>query len=465
MSTHSNDKRLLLYGTFLFAIISSLLSSIYAAIVLRGLFADGAYYLLHMMASGSFALWEPARTVAHGFQQFATVLLLKTGVSDLDSIAQFFGLNLLLLPLILVVSSFFFLPTDCRHLFLLPLCFYLAGALSSSFLAVGASVVAASYFWPLFFLILFMRGSHLSRLLTLPASIATVLMHEVYLFLGPVLMAATVHRFRAASRRIDRLFFLTLTLIFLCTTVVALYFVVFPRSVLNRAAFIDDMVHFAFLFRGTDINVPAVFGIFVFAGIVAGLAIRKSDSRLKSVVLIATGVGTIIAALSPMVSDGMLSPWLQFSARDFGALCVPLLVLIGLTSRSSPRVRDHLRSRFTLVMIVLLAVGQVGWHVTASLQWHRYVSVFRDTLDENCGLVGFEEAVQGYPKQVQDDVWKMTCQWTNPTMSLLLSRDGEVKTIVANPEHGGWEPFDPRLPGWYANDRYFDLTTYRSCAD
>jgi hypothetical protein len=116
-------------------------------------------------------------------------------------------------------------------------------------------------------------------------------------------------------------------------------------------------------------------------------------------------------------------------------------------------------------MIVLLAVGQVGWHVTASLQWHRYVSVFRDTLDENCGLVGFEEAVQGYPKQVQDDVWKMTCQWTNPTMSLLLSRDGEVKTIVANPEHGGWEPFDPRLPGWYANDRYFDLTTYRSCAD
>ena len=460
MLANHNDSARLLRRTCLFSVMLCLLVVIAAAYALRGLFADGSFYLLNIMASEIFAFMEPSRITAHAIQQWLTVCLLKTGLSDTLWLARVFTFSMLASPLLFIGLSYFLLPRDLKCLFLFPLFYYLAGTMSSSFLALGEAQIAGSYFWFVLFLILFVEYNHLTRAFTILAALLTLAMHEAYAFLGPLLMIACFYRFRKALNNSDRVFFIVLSLTFLCATVAAFYFTLLPRSEENRGFFISDMIHLRFLLHGFKVNIPAVLGILVAIGIFCGATTRIP--RFRSVILISTSLAALFAAFAPLLSERTLSPAAQFSARNYGALLIPVLCLLCAAAMSKPAIRSICRARFTLAMIFVLAVGQSGWHLSATLQWQRYVDVFREILDENHGLISFAEAIQGYAPETRRNINNMTWVWTSPTMSLLLAKDGNVQTIVANPERNTWQPFDPRAPGWLANERYFNLGAYFS---
>jgi hypothetical protein len=56
----------------------------------------------------------------------------------------------------------------------------------------------------------------------------------------------------------------------------------------------------------------------------------------------------------------------------------------------------------------------------------------------------------------------MDWDWTNPTLSFVLSPHGRVASVIASDDRSGWHPFDPADPGDLPDGRRFDTSRYRA---
>jgi hypothetical protein len=435
--------------------------SVYAGLALRGLTADGAFFLLLLLMEKWFALFEPSRVFTLALEQLPTVLLLRSGIATLESAAICYSLSLMVIPVVLVWISYGILPREHRYRFVFPLFFYLAGVMSSSFIGFG---VAGGYFWCLLFLVLHIPLRTATRGLLVLLSLPTLLLNEMYVFLGPILVIASSVRLRSATAGRDRLLLRGLQMVYLGATLAAAYFIAFPRSSANRESVVDAMFGLKLIVQDGLVNPPVILGIFAGLGLIIGLPSGKGITTRRSAILAAVSIAAGVTAISPMISERAFSLVAQFAARYYAECLIPLLCITMWWVSTSPALQKALRSRFTVAMLVILAAGQTGWHLATTHHWLRYLGTFREILDTKCGVVELEDALEGYPVATQENVRRMTWGWTNPTMSLILSPGGRVRTIVANPVGVEWQPFDPRNPGRYADSDFFDLAEFEQCS-
>jgi hypothetical protein len=55
----------------------------------------------------------------------------------------------------------------------------------------------------------------------------------------------------------------------------------------------------------------------------------------------------------------------------------------------------------------------------------------------------------------------MSATWTYPSLSILLSPNGRVASMIVPPRNVRWQPFDPANPSELPQSRRFDLSIYR----
>lgn len=95
---------------FLLAIIISTATMLYSVSEMRGMFADGSYYMVRVLASKDFYLLEPARKLVQILRQSLLILGMRSGVTDLPTLARLFTLGALGWPIILTSVCWFILP-------------------------------------------------------------------------------------------------------------------------------------------------------------------------------------------------------------------------------------------------------------------------------------------------------------------------------------------------------------------
>lgn len=440
----------------------------YAAIALRGLYADGAFYLLYIILNQDFVFWESARKVVHALQQWPVVLAMKAGIADTITLARIYGLTMLLTPITLIILAYFALPQERKYLFVFPVFYYLAAIMSAAFAAIGEAQIAGAYFWLLYFLILFYRTSILiQKLALLVLSCPIILMHETYAIIAPVLAAAAVYRFIRSGKTVDQVFFGLLALYFVAVAIMAMSFILIPRSAEYRTGYMSyfSLVReLGFLGHHGYVNPPAVLGLLTGLILLLGwLRSEKSFSWLSQPLLAMFWLTALVAGISPLLSDRASFPALQFDARSYGPLLIPVMALITISAISSMAVKTYCESTFIKATVLALAIGQCGWHFFMTREWQQYLTTFHEGLAQHRGLIAFEDFYAEIPPERRRSVDKMTWTWTNPTLSILLANNGDIQTIIANPKTTQWEPFDPRL----LNDalmrsHHFDFTAYRA---
>src|SRR5438067_6025724 len=97
-------------NVFLLSIVLSTATTLYSVSEMRGMFADGSNYIVHVLASEDFYLLEPARKVVQLLQQSFLILGIQSGVTDLPTLARLFTLGALGWPIILTASCWLILP-------------------------------------------------------------------------------------------------------------------------------------------------------------------------------------------------------------------------------------------------------------------------------------------------------------------------------------------------------------------
>jgi hypothetical protein len=444
--------------------------SIYAALTLRGLFADGALVLLRLVDSGTFlADWDPPRWTAHVLQQFPAILGMRLGIDDPEPLGVLLSLGMYVVPLAFVAGSYFLLPRGHRSFFLFPLFHYLAGSQAGGFNGSAEAPVATAYFWFLLFLILFRTDGPIGRGAAVLIAIPALWLHEALALLGPLLAAAAILRLRRTDgpSPIGRTVLGALALWFAGVAAYDFY-VVYARGA-SRDGFMLATFALGFLFAPDleewtlRVNVPALLGLVC----AAAIAFIWWESRPGQIRPTRAALGAFAALAVALVAGtlwhGVLfSPRAQFDARSWGAVVSLPLGVLCLGSLLEPGWRAIWERRSTVALVSMLAAAQLGWQTIATDFWSSYVRDFRAVLARHEGLVPWKDALLDLPPEERWVLRRMVWDWTNPSLSFVLSPHGRVVSVIGSEGADPWHPFDPADPGDLPAGARFDTTPYRA---
>lgn len=428
-----------LIGWALFAmVLAAAFVQIYAGVELLGLRWDGAPFLRDIVSVGTFNLYERPRVTTQIILELPTVLALRAGIRDPQTISVIWSLTLQLAPLLVTCASYFVLPRRYKIFFAMPVFSYFAGASNVATAGLIEGPTATACFWVIFYFLLFAPDRWLAHLAMAIGALSTLALHEIMAVLAPVLALGACWRAAQATSG-SRLFYYGLAAFFLLVMAVHIGHVFVPRSVTNRDGFLNQLFGFKWLYTAAkQLNVPAILGLLACLAISA-MGLFPKQARWIAVLF---GIATITLLLTAQ-RNGIAE---QFYARNHPALLSLPLSLVILAALRWPQLALRFLSQHTLhaaVVLSFLATGTLVTQIRGTNGWAEYVSLFRNALASRTGLVEWETLMQEVPAQDARILTAMNFPFANPDMSLMLAPGGRVQSIIMNPRTtrwGGWRP-------------------------
>lgn len=449
------------------ALVATAAVAMYAALELRPLYADAAYYLQRILEFEDFFLAAPARRTVEWIRQTPVLAAAKFGVTDLRALSFLLSLSFALTPIAITALCWTVLPRERKAFFVFPLLHFFAGTLAGIFSAQQEGAAAAAGFWFILLFLLFRTTNTRAVDISIALSVPIVVLHEAMLFLGPVLAFAAAVRAREAPVRADRIAFVLLALWCLIAAAIQVDFIANPRHAGHGAGYLRDFLKGAWLVgENGSINLSAALGMagLALVGVLALLQMRDESRWRRTGWMLVVGFGGIAACALVFlaVADRMLDMGPQFRSRNHCLLLSLPLALAALYAYLRP---DSFRVsviRQAAVLCAVMAAAGAAWQIVGVVQWSRSLAVFRSMLSENRGFVEWDEALARLPPERRRLMRLMIHEWVVSPMSIVLSPGGKVSTIVGVTKPRGFRPFDPLDPEKLPGSRYWDTAPYRA---
>ena len=416
----------------------SVLIQAYAGAMLRGVYADGAFFANQILAHKGIVIIQPARSMAEMIDQWPVTAAMRLGMRTPHEVALAFSLTTNILPGIIMLLCLPALPRDARPFFVFPAFVYFAGTLTAQFASTTEGLVATSYVWLLLCLIAFGRLTFVRLVLILVLSAASLHLHEQMLFLGPVLAAACLLRWRDEKRVLPRAILGLAAICVLAGAWIGLEYLLHPLDVSERSAFFANLLGFNWLYvRGAGCNLPCALGIMAVLCICAGL-LRPRWGRTTVVTFTALAVPLSVGAFW---CDWLVVPSTQFFARDNGALIsFPLGILLLLARLHGPTAVKMTQGTIAGIVVVLGLTVSL-WHVSGTAKWSCFLAHFAEVLDRRGGIIPWNAVVQPAGSRAAVVSAMMMWPWTNPDLSLVALQRRCVTSVIDNPPGVGWQPY------------------------
>jgi hypothetical protein len=450
-----------LAGVFLLVLSLAFATALFASIYARGIFQDGVYYLYRIAERQWFHLVDPARTTVQALRQAPIVLLTLFSELSLFERGQ-------VLTFVMLCAICWWIAPACRKGWIIfPILHLTVGFSATSFNAVGETAIATSFWWCMFFLLLFRTRDPASQTLFVVLCVLAFRLHEGAFPLMLVLLLACVIRLMSATARRERVFLTLSILLIVSITVYELRWVIDPRVPADRTQVLHGLANFEYIFHGGHLNLPLVTGtvaVFAIAGVMLIQWLLPGSSaplRTRQLAISFCAFSIAAAAVSIFVETGF-SPDAQVMARyhpvfvSFGLG----LVMLGFSTWAIPE-RIWLQPA-TLVIISALCLVQTIADVTATLRWREYIADLQTRLTATRGLIRWEDTlVSGNP--TRDANWRlMSIEWVIPLVCIVFAKNGLVTTMIDPRPEMTFRPVDPAKPDRLPAVRGIDFSPYRA---
>lgn len=425
---------------------------VHAVFAARVLYADGVNFFVNILANGAVSDGGRAfaRLYANALTEAPLLTLVRLEVTNMEILGYAYAIGLYL-PYVACILVWLWATRKAKAYRLFLLMYLFACAMNSEFFLVSESHAAAALTFALLPLLLFrIPWGPGTACLALALAAPTVRSYESMLILGPILAAACAWRGMKSSHTLTRVGWGAFMCWFLSGAVVALSEVLNPSLPESQTAvsFLEDAVE---LFRDNMLGLLAgnlnlhFAAILSMAGMVLAVSSLVVSHRLLKNLVVGFAVGSALLLLLLAVFPAMMEVGLHYKARVLNAI-VPLFLGLGLLVLRVKSVDLSRRVGLAFMVMLILGVFQCGWHLIATNQWAGYVSIFREELSKGEGYIQFEDTLLAERRIGRQSVSGMNWPWTAPLMSIVLTPDGEVGSIIANPQPTEWEPFDPVNP-------------------
>lgn len=439
--------------------------SLFAALPARGLFQDGVYYLYRIAVSGGFHLVDPARTLVQAARQAPVVMLTRLTDMSLFERGQVFTFVLLILPVVVCAPCWLIAPRRHKGWIVFPLLHVTVGFAATSFNAIGEAALATSYWWLLFFLILFRTRTIGSQFVFLLLCVPAFALHEGAFPLMAVLIVACGWRYRSADSAVERGFLALGIVIVLAILLREVWWVIEPRVAFDRTLVLDGLASFAFLVTDGHLNLPVVTGLagcLAIGGLVLAAYRAPAGARTWQRIVLLAFCGVWLLAALALGAEWSFSPGSQTLARYhpvFVSVGLALVMLV-LVSREVPE-RIWLQPGICLIVAMLMLL-HAGADIVATMRWRAYVADLQSRLSNERGLIRWGDTlVTGDARR--DVNWRlMSIEWVIPLVSIAFARDGIVQSLIDPRPQMTFRPVDPTKPDRMPALRGIDFAPYQA---
>lgn len=404
-------------------IVLIILNAAYGTYAVRGLYADGSYYLWNILERRSFFFLGPSRATAQFATQLPVVAAINLGVNNVAILARLQSFGTVMIPMMVWALALFVLFKSSAF-WPFVACFAVT-FLNSGFFSVGEFNFAVSFV--ALSAALLIRGD-----LTRPRCIALLvcavmlpLSYECLVFLGPLLILLSILRLSQLSHdlRLHRWPIYSLLVagcLYLIATVLAAFWILHPRDGGNLSGAANLM--WPIRLDPGQLTVSGILaGLYVAAWLLAG-------ERMQLIATITLGIGSLALLVPALWSP----PWLSYISRS--DTCLAFFGLVSVISVAailrSDSVRQSTTIRYTnyfwiasFSLVVVLFVPFIA-HTWAWTQW---VSSFQTNVITKHGFQTDAGTVQKF-----DPNSLYVSSYTNPALSQLLTT-GTDQGIILSP--------------------------------
>jgi hypothetical protein len=439
------------------------LAGLYAAFSHRGLFADGSYYLVKVVQQQDFYVVFPPRKLVQALQQAPVIPLVRMTTLSLAELGKVHSLSMLLIPILLCAVCWPILPPERKSWIIFPILHLTIGVSASSFAAVGEAAIAAGYFWPLLFLLLFRTRRPISQALFLLLCLAAFWLHEAAIVLMPVLLLVCWLRLKEARSLREQAFLALSAILILSIIAYEIRWFIYPYRPDELSSYLENLTAGFFVAGYGRVNLPAVTGALALVAISSVVILQifkpaEVAARGSLPVVIVFACWALLAALCAWFVDAAFAPYLQFQARYHPVFVSALLALAAIAANHWQSLEHAITRPPVLIVTLALCFAQILWDVAATTRWRSYLDDFRARLANSTGLIPWEQTLDtGDP--VKDREWRLLA-WQMPAMSLIFADGMRIRSIIANPV-GHWQPFDLSNPDALPKLRGVDYGPYR----
>ena len=408
--------------------ISSL--AIFHIFCLRGIYADGASFLVKILEKGTFENWDQSRRFVQIITQAPVVLALKLGISNFITLKALHSLGLFFFPTLLWIlalirlkgEKFFWLYFTLFSLIYLNTSFYSIGEFNLTYSMVGYSFAI---------LISLKRIDFKHGLFHILISLTLVRSYEALIFLGPLLGLACILRIHNPEVPLgeNRIWFYIPIFFYSLATAVSGLSILHPRDPGNLKGALGSLNH---LVENKQLLISLIISLLYFSAYFFPLG-RSLKQGITCVIVILN-----TALLFP---TNWATPFQHYQGRSLvGIILFVSLSILLIEARFGSKwnwikKRDtnsnHLIKWITpcLLFMVLSTID-----ISQTIGHFSYLREFSSFVNSHTGFYPIEKTGIDYKKYG----WP----WTQPSLSLLLRESEENTAIVLNrADYMGWQPY------------------------
>jgi hypothetical protein len=431
----------------LYRIVAVLLWALaaYNSYACRGLFWDGAAFLVNVVDFRAFHDFYPARAHVGWVTQLPLLVALRLGVTDMNLLAMIQSAALFALPAGLYQLALARLRSEpvlfatvlaAIAIVYLPTSFFIIGEYNAAYAAVTAAMAV----------LLTTNGSRRDGAILVGLGALCLRSYEAMIYLGPLLAAAVLWatwRRNKSGDDVARLLGTIAALAFLGGAVVSGATMVeywhHPHFVQVRAAVADFWQNLQFM-------IPFC-GLLIFAAV---SLVHPSWLRGRGPILL-IGLAVVLMIVLPWVRlvrpETFLFPPSHYVARTAaGCVLWAMLVVmwIHVACRARPvallaRLREPAVGRRLAQAMTALVLGCCVPDLMLTRLWSDYLGYLRAVVVTETGLVDAKTLpLQSWPQSL------FSQQWTLPALSAVLRRDPANAIVIADLHDLDEKPFDPR---------------------
>jgi hypothetical protein len=448
---------------FLLSITLSTATMLYSVAEMRGMFADGSNYIIHILSSEDFYFLEPARKLVQLLQQSLLILGIRAGVTDLPTLARLFTLGTLGWPIILTGSCWLILPREEKGWIIGPLINLVALIPMTSLAAIGEGMIASCLLWMIFFLVLFRTRSLLGAILAIILTALGAVTHEsaVVFFVGIAAIALMRMRGSSAFERSTQ-FAISAAAIWSACYLISV--ILHPRDLINVGDFLIGVFALAFV-ELQAVNLTAVVTIVSFVSIFSIIRAQNKGEIAQPILLSSVSFFLLVAALLAFTPEWTVTPVAQFSGRGLPVLGTTVLSF-GLWAAWRSGVKpEFLFSKPALLVLFGLLLTQSVAQIVMTRQWANTLGSVTRIIERREGRVPWRRALEiAAPRNPL--LWtEMTWYSEIQALSLLLAPQGRVHALIDASPSERWKPFQLDAPERLPKSRFWDAAPYATAVE
>ena len=443
----SQFKSLSIEKVFWFLVAGLSMYVCYATYSMRIFYPDGTIYFVHILETVKPVHWHWDRQLAYFVQHFPLITSIKSGITDIPTLARIHTGWYFSFGLISLLGCFFSLPKDKKVLIIFPLMWMFGIYMQTEFFPITPGRLLTVIYWIIVIQLLF-RSSWKSWFLIVLVGWCTLRIYQGMMILGPVLAFLSFWRFSKFDNKKDILAwaYVLLGIYFISGAFLSFLSVLDPQDKTSFITFILGL--FLFLDEEGYPSFPLLFSLTTIFILVYRIFKPRIGSapfvgKIFSSFLIILGA---FALLSPIFWAEAMAPETHQQVRSINIyLSVVLVVPLFFIVTTKITLSDYWKKN-AVVLILIMGMIQIYWNIMATAKWNQYLAIFQETLAENPpGLILAQDTKlldlngqHGLSNGFHND-------WDAPLMSILFAPDHtDIRTIVAHSYDNIYHPVNPR---------------------